>query len=250
MHKFKYLKISSNKKIRILSLNTNSNLYVVFLHGFKSDIEGGKPITFYNYCKKNQIGFLALEYSGHGKSYGKFEKGNISSWSKDAYLAIKKVIKKKNFILIGSSMGAWIGLNQFSKYKKQIKGFMGVGAAPEFLERLMWKKFNKKIKKELINKKICIIKRDNYEYPISLQLIRDGRKNNFFSKKIKQKIYLTMIHGEKDEAVPTGFSKKTLKIFPNAVKKLKIIKNGDHSLSSKKNLKILLKELNLIIKSI
>ena len=127
---------------------------------------------------------------------------------------------------------------------------MGVGAAPEFLERLMWKKFNKKIKKELINKKICIIKRDNYEYPISLQLIKDGRKNNFFSKKIKQKIYLTMIHGEKDEAVPTSFSKKTLKIFPNAVKKLKIIKNGDHSLSSKKNLKILLKELNLIIKSI
>ena len=115
MHKFKYLKISSNKKIRILSLNTNYNLYVVFLHGFKSDIEGGKPITFYNYCKKNQIGFLALEYSGHGKSYGKFEKGNISSWSKNAYLAIKKVIKKKNFIIIGSSMGAWIGLNQFSK---------------------------------------------------------------------------------------------------------------------------------------
>ena len=250
MHKFKYLKISSNKKIRILSLNTNYNLYVVFLHGFKSDIEGGKPITFYNYCKKNRIGFLALEYSGHGKSYGKFEKGNISSWSKNAYLAIKKVIKKKNFIIIGSSMGAWIGLNQFSKYKKQIKGFMGVGAAPEFLERLMWKKFNKKIKKELINKKICIIKRDNYEYPISLQLIKDGRKNNFFSKKIKQKIYLTMIHGEKDKAVPTSFSKKTLKIFPNAVKKLKIIKNGDHSLSSNKNLKILLKELNLIIKSI
>ena len=59
-----------------------------------------------------------------------------------------------------------------------------------------------------------------------------------------------MIHGEKDKAVPTSFSKKTLKIFPNAVKKLKIIKNGDHSLSSNKNLKILLKELNLIIKSI
>ena len=97
MHKFKYLKISSNKKIRILSLNTNSNLYVVFLHGFKSDIEGKKPISFYNYCKKNQIGFLSPEYMGHGKSYGKFEKGNISLWSKDTYFAIKKIIKKKKF---------------------------------------------------------------------------------------------------------------------------------------------------------
>ncbi len=248
MHKFKYLKISSNKKIRILSLNTNSNLYLVFLHGFKSDIEGNKPITFYNYCKKNQIGFLAPEYMGHGKSYGKFEKGNISLWSKDTYFAIKKIIKKKNFILIGSSMGGWIALNQFQYYKKQIKGFIGIGAAPEFLERLMWKKFTKKIKKELIKNKIFIVKKDNYEYPISLQLIKDGSKNKFFSKKIKEKIHLTMIHGEKDEAVPTIFSKKILKIFPNAIKKLKIIKNGDHALSSKKNLKIILKELNLIIK--
>ena len=250
MHKFKYLKISSNKKIRILSLNTNSNLYVVFLHGFKSDIEGGKPITFYNYCKKNKIGYLAPEYMGHGKSYGEFEKGNISLWSKDSSLAIKKIIKKKKFILIGSSMGGWIALNQFYKYYKQIKGFIGIGAAPEFLERLMWRKFNKKIKKEITAKKICIIKKDNYEYPISLQLIKDGNKNKFFSKKFKLKIPVTMIHGEKDEAVPTSFSKKTLKIFPNAIKKLKIIKNGDHSLSSKKNLKILLKELNIIRKII
>ena len=145
-------------------------------------------------------------------------------------------------------MGGWIALNQFQDYKKQIKGFIGIGAAPEFLERLMWKKFTKKIKKELMKNKIFIVKKDNYEYPISLQLIKDGSKNKFFSKKIKEKIHLTMIHGEKDEAVPTIFSKKILKIFPNAIKKLKIVRNGDHSLSSKKNLKIILKELNLIIK--
>ena len=250
MHNFKYLKISRKKRIRILHLNTSSNLYVVFLHGFKSDIEGKKPITFYKYCKKKKIGFLALEYSGHGKSYGKFENGNISSWSKDTYLTINKIVKKKKIIIVGSSMGAWIALNQFIKFKHQIKGFMGIGAAPEFLDRLMWKKFNKKIKKELISNKICIIKRDNYEYPISLQLIKDGRKNNFFNKKFKYKIPVTMIHGKKDEAVPIGFSKKTLKIFTQSRKKLKTVVNGDHSLSSKRNLKILKVELNLILKNI
>ena len=56
-----------------------------------------------------------------------------------------------------------------------------------------------------------------------------------------------MIHGEKDESVPKVYSKKVLKIFKNAKKKLVIVKNGDHSLSSKKWLKILTKELNLII---
>ena len=113
----------------------------------------------------------------------------------------------------------------------------------------MFKKCLKNTKTN-INNKICIIKRDHYEYPISLQLIKDGRNNNFFNKKFKYKIPVTMVHGKKDEAVPINFSKKTLKIFTQASKKLKIVIHGDHSLSSKRNLRILLVELNLILKNI
>ena len=93
-------------------------------------------------------GFLAFEYSGHGKSSGKFTKGNISLWTHDTRIIIKKIVKKNNFILVCSSMGSWIGLNQFKYFKKQIKGFIGIGSAPEFLEQIMWKKFTKKMKRE------------------------------------------------------------------------------------------------------
>ena len=62
-------------------------------------------------------------------------------------------------------------------FNNQIKGFMGIGSAPEFLERLMWKKFSKKIKKEIIKKKIYHLKHGEYEYPITYQIIKDGRKN-------------------------------------------------------------------------
>ena len=48
MSNFRYLKISEFKKLRYLSINQNSNLYIVFLHGFMSDIEGNKPINFLN----------------------------------------------------------------------------------------------------------------------------------------------------------------------------------------------------------
>ena len=147
MSKFKYLKISNNKKIRYLSNNFKHNLHIVFLHGFMSDIEGEKPKAIFNYAKNNKLGFLAIEYSGHGKSTGKFTKGNISKWSKDVKILIKKVVKKNKFILVGSSMGAWLSLNQFKYFKKQIKGFLGIGSAPEFLEKLMWKKFTKKNEK-------------------------------------------------------------------------------------------------------
>ena len=247
MNKFKYLKLSNNKKIRYLSNHYQNNLYIVFLHGFMSDIKGEKPSAIFKYAKIKKLGFLALEYSGHGKSSGKFTSGNISKWSKEVELTIKKIVKKNDFILVGSSMGAWLSINQFKIFKKQIKGFLGIGSAPEFLENLMWKKFTKKMKDETIKKKIYTLKHGKYEYPLSYQLIKDGRKNKVLHKKITAKIAVTMIHGSKDEAVPQKYSRNVLKIFNKAKKKLIIIKNGNHSLSSKLGLKKIISELNKII---
>ena len=144
-------------------------------------------------------------------------------------------------------MGSWISLNQFKFFHSQILGFLGIGSAPEFLENLMWKKFSIKIKNEIKKKGIYYLKHGNYEYPITYQLIKDGRKNKILNKKILDKIHVTMMHGKKDEVVPVNYSRKVLKIFKNANKKLLIIKNGDHSLSSKKNLKKITTELNSII---
>jgi pimeloyl-ACP methyl ester carboxylesterase len=257
MKKFKYLKISKTKKLRYIDNYFEKKLYIIFLPGFQSDIEGKKPQAFRKYAVKNKLGFLAIEYSGHGKSSGKFTKGNISEWSNDAKKSIKKIVKKNNFILIGSSMGAWISLNQFKYFKKQILGFVGIGSAPEFLDRLMWKRFTKEIKKEIKQKGVSIIKhgqskfkQKKHEYPVTYQLIKDGRKNRVLSKKINFKIFITMIHGENDDLVPVSFSRKVLSIFSHARKKLVIIKNGDHSLSDKNPLKRIIKELNKIVVNI
>ena len=250
MNKFKYLKISKTKKIRYLSNYYKKNLYIIFLHGFMSDIQGKKPKALFKYAKKKKLGFLALEYTGHGKSSVKFINGNISKWSKEIKITIKRIVNKNNFILIGSSMGAWLSLNQFKNFKTQIKGFLGIGSAPEFLENLMWKKFTKKMKKETIKKGIYNLKHGGYEYPITHQLIKDGRKNKILNKKINSKINVIMIHGSKDEVVPVNYSRKVLRIFTKAQKKLIIIKNGNHSLSSKNGLKKIILELNKIVSNI
>jgi len=247
MKKFKYQKISKTKKLRYIDNYYKKNLYIVFLPGFMSDIEGQKPQSLKRYAIKKKLGFLALEYFGHGKSSGEFTKGNITIWSKNTKLLIKKIIRKNKFIIIGSSMGAWIALNQFKYFKKQIKGFLGIGSAPEFLTKLMWNKFPKKIKEEVIKKGITTIESGQYKYPITYQLIKDGRKNKVLSKKIKSRIEITMIHGQKDEVVPVSFSRKVLAIFGKAKKKLVVIKNGDHSLSDKKSLNKIIKELNRVI---
>ena len=120
MIKYKYLRLNKYKKLRYLSINNQSKICIVFLHGFMSDLEGKKPKSLLKFCKTNKLGFVALEYSGHGKSSGKFIKGNISTWSNDTKKIIKKFVKKRKVILIGSSMGSWIGLKQFKYFSNQI----------------------------------------------------------------------------------------------------------------------------------
>tara|TARA_Y100001970_G_scaffold287800_1_gene413353 strand:- start:1215 stop:1979 length:765 start_codon:yes stop_codon:yes gene_type:complete len=246
--KSKYFKISSKIRIKYLFSNKNSMISVIFFHGFMSDMTGKKPRAIQNYCQKKKINFLKFEYSGHGKSEGDFIKGNISKWTNEAKKLINSKIKKnKNLIFIGSSMGSWIALNLFSSFKRNIKGFIGISSAPEFLEELMWKKFSKKIKKIIISKKVYYLESGNYTYPITKQLVFDGRKNKVLNNKINLKIPITLFHGLKDEIVPLRFSKKILRICKKSEKKLIKIKSGDHSLSGKNDLKKICKELNFIV---
>ena len=209
--RFKFFTSSNKRKIRYTLLNQEKDLFVIFLHGFMSDIEGEKPLTFERFCKKKKIGFLTFEYSGHGKSSGKLTDGNISKWTMDAKKIINNKIKKnKKIIFIGSSMGTWIALNLFPIYRKQIKGFLGIGSAPEFLEELMWKKFTKKIKKIILTEKIYQLQHGEWTYPITKQLIFDGRKNKVFNKKYSLNIPVSLFHGSKDEVVPLFFSKELI----------------------------------------
>jgi len=247
----KYFTTTNKKKIKYFFLNKNSEITVVFFHGFMSDMIGEKPSTIERLCRLKKINFIKFEYSGHGRSSGKFIDGNISKWTSEARQLIRSKCKKKNkLIFIGSSMGSWIALNLFSTFKKKIKGFIGIGSAPEFLENLMWKKFSKKIKNIIINKKIYYLKHGEFTYPLTKQLIFDGKKNKIFNKKINFKTNVVLFHGTKDEVVPIIFSKKILKIFKRSRKKLIKIKNGDHRLSKKNNLKKICAELEKILKSL
>ena len=247
----KYFTTLSKRKIKYLFIKKNSQITVVFFHGFMSDMVGAKPTAIQKFCRKLKLNFLKFEYSGHGRSSGKFIEGNISKWTDEAKQLIKSKIKNdKNLIFVGSSMGSWIALNLFSFFKKQIKGFIGIASAPEFLEKLMWKKFSKKIKKIIMTKKIYHLEHGGFIYPITKQLIFDGRKNKVLNNKINLKIPIVLFHGAKDEVVPLNFSKKIFKICKKSEKKLIRIKNGDHSLSRKSDLKKICNELNYMLTNI
>ena len=248
----KYFLTPNKRKIKYLFLNKKSQITVVFFHGFMSDMVGEKPNAIQKFCIKKKIGFIKFEYSGHGKSSGKFTDGNISKWTNDAKQLIKAKIKvKKKLIFIGSSMGSWIVLNLFKNFHRQLVGFIGISSAPEFTEKIMWKKFRKKIKKIILKNKIYYLEND-YEtpYPITRNLIMNGRKNKVLNKKIDTKMSVVLFHGLKDKLVPLKFSKKIFKLFKTQNKKIIKIKDGNHSLSRKKDLRRICSELRKIATNI
>ena len=247
----KYFTTKNKNRIKYFIIKKNSLITVVFFHGFMSDMMGEKPKAIQKFCEKKKVNFIKFEYSGHGKSTGKFTEGNVSKWTSEAKQLIKaKVKKNQKLIFIGSSMGSWIALNLIKFFKKKINGFIGIASAPEFLENLMWKKFNKKIKRIIISKKIYNLEYGGYTYPITKQLIFDGRKNKILKTKINLKIPVILFHGTKDDVVPIKISKQLLKIFIRAKgKRLIKINNGDHSLSRKNDLNKICYELDNIIKN-
>ena len=145
-------------------------------------------------------------------------------------------------------MGSWIALNLFKNFYKKIKGFIGIASAPEFTEEIMWKNFSKKIKKIILKNKIYYLSNDYEEpYPITKNLIMDGRKNKILNRKINTKIPVVLFHGLKDKLVPLKFSKKIFKLFNTQTKKIIKIKDGNHSLSRKTDLKKICSALQKMI---
>ena len=79
----------------------------------------------------------------------------------------------------------------------------------------MWKKFNKEIKKTILTKKIYYLKNGNYNYPLTKQLIFDGRKNRVLKNKINLKIPIVLLHGGKMTLFLLNLQKKFFKCLKN-----------------------------------
>ena len=237
----------NNQKIHYEFINNKSLTTIIFLHGLMSNIQSKKAKHLKKFVNKNKINLLLFEYSGHGKSSGKFTDFSIKNWVNDSRSIIKKLIKKNKIVLVGSSMGAWIGVILIKYFYKRIKGYVGIASAPDFTEELIWKKLNISEKNNIKKNRIYKLKSNhNNFYPITKKFIIDGKKNLILNKKIKCNFPVELLHGINDSSVPWFYSLKLLKTLISKKINLTIINDGDHSLSRTQDLK----KLDLAIKNI
>lgn len=205
---------------------------VVFLGGFRSDKEGTKAVHLEAWAKARGRAFLRFDYSGHGASSGAFEEGAMSDWAEDAAAAILALTEGPQ-VLVGSSMGGWIGCLFARAYPERVAGLLGIAAAPDFTEDSFWAGFSQADRARLMAEGHIEVPSDYDEpYRVTRRLIEDGRRNLVLRSPLTMPFPVRLLQGTEDEAVERGVALALLDHIASPDLRLTFLKGADHRFSS------------------
>jgi pimeloyl-ACP methyl ester carboxylesterase len=225
---------------------------IVFCGGFQSDMNGSKASFLEAQCASLGLAYLRFDYSGHGASGGEFVDGTISSWTQDTLDIIDNNSTRHNseagYIIVGSSMGGWIGLLIAQKRKGNLKGFVGIAAAPDFTDEI----YNNRLDGEqriTLHETGQVEMESDYDAPyiVTERLVNDGRQNFLMpfhnAPPYVPDIPIRLLQGKKDAAVPWTHALAIQDMMPHSDVNVTLIDDGDHSLSRPEDLDILWNEI-------
>ena len=211
---------------------------VVFLPGFRSDMNGSKALDLAEFCADRGQAMLRLDYSGHGESGGRFEDGTIGRWTADALAVIDQTVG--DIVLVGSSMGGWIALLAALARPGRVVGLVGIAAAPDFTERLMWQAMAPAERAALQRDGVLHVPSQYGDaYPITLQLIEEGREHLLLDTPIGLNCPVRLLHGQQDPDVPWELALRTAAAIIGDDVQVTLVKDGDHRLSRPEDLMLL-----------
>ncbi|NKC30929.1 alpha/beta hydrolase [Falsiroseomonas selenitidurans] len=217
---------------------------VVFLSGFRSDMQGAKALALRNHCAAGGRAFLRFDYSGHGESAGRFEDGTISDWAADALLVFDALTEGPQ-ILVGSSMGGWIGLLLANARPARLAGFIGIAPAPDFTELLMWPAFSDAQRAELMDQGVLHLPSAYGEpTPVTRALFEDGRRRSVLDRPLSLPCPVRILQGMADPDVPWRHALRLVDALSHGDVRLHLIKDGDHRLSRAEDLRLLTETLD------
>jgi pimeloyl-ACP methyl ester carboxylesterase len=206
---------------------------VVFLGGFKSDMEGTKALHLEDWARRNGRAFLRLDYSGHGQSAGTFEEGAIGDWAADAQAVIAAATEGPQ-ILVGSSMGGWIALLCVKAMPQRVAGLVTVAAAPDFTEDAMWAGFTDAQRAELMEKGRLEFpsEYDDSPYVITRRLIEEGRENFVLRAPLRLPFPVRFLQGTADEDVDRAVALRLMDHAEGPDMRLTLVDGADHRFST------------------
>jgi pimeloyl-ACP methyl ester carboxylesterase len=220
---------------------------IVFLGGFRSDMTGTKALFLEDYCRRFGRAFVRFDYYGHGLSSGDFANGTIGRWRDDAVAAIDSLTDGKQ-ILVGSSMGGWIMLLAALARPQRIAALVGVAAAPDFTEELLWPRLDPAQRREIMERGGIVLPSefDPAGYVYTKALIEDGRRHLLLDRPIPLDVPVRLFHGLADPSVPWELSLRLAERVVGHDVTLSLVKDAGHRLSDPADLARLAQALDAL----
>ncbi|MEQ9259317.1 MAG: alpha/beta hydrolase [Roseovarius sp.] len=204
---------------------------VVFLGGFKSDMQGTKAVHLEAWAQSRGRAFLRFDYSGHGESSGAFTEGAIGDWAADAMAAIGALTEGPQ-VLVGSSMGGWISLLVARAMPERVAGLVTIAAAPDFTEDSMWAGFDERQRRALeADGQVALPSEYGDPYIITRRLIEDGRQNLLLRAPLRLTFPVRFLQGTADADVAMSVALNLLDHAEGSDMRLTLIDGADHRFS-------------------
>jgi len=224
---------------------------VVFVHGFMSDMTGGKAVHLEAWARAAGRAFVRFDQRGHGASDGRFEDGTIGAWADDLVQVLDHLTEGPQ-VLVGSSMGGWLALLAALARPKRVAGLLGIAAAPDFTEDLMWSVFDDAARETLRTEGVLYAPSEYGDdpYPITRRLIEDGRDHLLLGASLPIRCPVRLIHGMRDDSVPWQTAQRLLERVDSPDVELTLVKDGGHRLSEPADLDRLTDILERLLSSV
>ena len=226
----------------IRSKSRSNESPIVFLPGLIRQKNEIKATNLQAWCRKNDLTFFCADYLGVGRSSGIFSDGSVGRWARDTILLLDKVVgtDEGKVILVGHGVGAWVSFLVAAKRPDLVSGIVGMSADPDFTEELLWKNLSEDIKKKIMTEGVADITWGTETYPISKNLIEDGRQNLLLSGaegSIPVTCPVRLVHALQDEEVPFDIALKLVKNLRTTDASCTLIKGASHALDGEEDMK-------------
>lgn len=226
-----YLETQSGRKLAYHKTD-GAGPGLVFLGGFKSDMEGTKALYLEAFARRTGRAFLRFDYSGHGQSSEAFTDGTIGDWAEDAKVALTHLTQGPQ-VLVGSSMGGWISLLLARDMPERLAGLVTIAAAPDFTEDSMWAGFDAAQRAELEDTGRVALPSDYGEpYIITRKLIIEGRDQLVLRSPLSLPFPTRFLQGTADTDVDLSVALRLLNHVEGPDIRLSLQKGADHRFSS------------------
>lgn len=221
---------------------------IVFLGGFKSDMEGSKATYLEQWCQETGRAYVRFDYSGHGSSSEAFVDGCIGDWLEDARQVLDQLTDGPQ-VLVGSSMGGWISLLLAREHPDRIAGLVTIAAAPDFTVR-HWNALSQEDRQTVEAKGALSVPSEYGEpYIFTKRLFEDGATRCVLTRPLSLPFPVRMVQGTEDNAVPTAEATRLLHHADCPDMRLMLVKGKDHSFSDPECLEVIKRCVTEVINS-